>query len=127
MSEIYDGKTLSDLFRDIVELAAVKRTKLDDIIYDLRGHVKTSDDVVCIAPIIKDFFDVSIKNDDQLTKVATIAQRVITAEKNAGAGLDSLLSEEEKDELLKMASKSSEEDELKRLETISKDLAKGID
>jgi len=52
-----------------------------------------------IAPIIRDLIDSSIKNDDHLIKLATIAQRLATAEAK-GIGEDGWLSEHEKAQLL---------------------------
>ena len=52
-----------------------------------------------IGPILKDLVDVSIRNDDALIKLATIAQRLAAAEAK-GIGEDGWLSEHEKTQLL---------------------------
>ena len=52
-----------------------------------------------IAPIIKDLIEVSVKNDDHLIKLATIAQRLAAAEAK-GIVEDGWLSEHEKTQLL---------------------------
>jgi argininosuccinate lyase len=52
-----------------------------------------------LGPIIKDLIDSSIKNDDQLVKLASIAQKIITADKKT-EGQDGFLTEEEKAQLL---------------------------
>jgi argininosuccinate lyase len=56
-------------------------------------------DVGMLGPIIKDLIDSSIKNDDQLVKLASIAQKIITADKKT-EGQDGFLTEEEKAQLL---------------------------
>jgi hypothetical protein len=52
-----------------------------------------------LGPIIKDLIDSSIKNDDQLVKLASIAQKIITADKKT-EGQDGFLTEDEKAQLL---------------------------
>jgi ferritin-like protein len=101
--QIYDFETqFPDIVNKIIDIVSVKRTTLQDIIYDLRNSIKQHEDIVTIAPIIKDFFDVAVKNDEQLVKVAALMQRQITSQKS-GNNFDELLSESEKEELLKTA------------------------
>ena len=63
------------------------------------GLVKNVGEATVIAPIIKDLIEVSVKNDDHLIKLATIAQRLASAEAK-GIGEDGWLSESEKAQLL---------------------------
>ena len=52
-----------------------------------------------VAPIIKEYMDVSIKNDEHLVKLAGVLQRIIS--KSQGESDESmLLSDEEKAELM---------------------------
>ena len=65
----------------------------------IHGFIQTIDDVVMVAPIIKEYMDVSIKNDEHLVKLAGVLQRIIS--KSSGTNEESmLLSESEKDELM---------------------------
>jgi hypothetical protein len=61
--------------------------------------IKHAGDVAVIGPIIKDLIETSVKNDDQLVKLATIAQRIIAGEKKT-EGQEGYLSAEEKAQLL---------------------------
>ena len=61
-----------------------------------------------IGPIIKDLIDTSVKNDDHLIKLATIAQRIMLAN-NKGSGDDGFLTEEEKAQLLNDLQETKEE------------------
>jgi hypothetical protein len=99
--EVFQGKSLPDLLKDIHDNAVEKRTKIGSIITQLVGFITSSDEARMIAPLIKDFYDVGVKNDEQVVKVATIAQRVIASEQEASSG-DSgfLLSDFEKDRLI---------------------------
>jgi hypothetical protein len=53
-----------------------------------------------IGPLIKDLIDTSVKNDDQLVKLANLAQKLVLSEKKS-EGQDGFLSDFEKQQLLK--------------------------
>ena len=97
--EIFEGKTFQDLTKDIYENSRKKKLQIDLLIQEIHGFIQTIDDVVMVAPIIKEYMDVSIKNDEHLVKLAGVLQRIIS--KSTGASEESmLLSESEKDELM---------------------------
>ena len=98
-NEIFKGKTFQDLTKDIYENSQKKKLQIDLLIQEIHGFITTIDDVVMVAPIIKEYMDVSIKNDEHLVKLAGVLQRIIS--KSTGASEESmLLSESEKDELM---------------------------
>ena len=97
--EIFEGKTFQDLTRDIYENSQKKKLQIDLLIQEVHGFITTIDDVIMVAPIIKEYMDVSIKNDEHLVKLAGVLQRIIS--KSNGADDESmLLSESEKEELM---------------------------
>ena len=97
--EIFEGKTFQDLTRDIYENSQKKKLQIDLLIQEIHGFITTIDDVVMVAPIIKEYMDASIKNDEHLVKLAGVLQRIIS--KSQGADDESmLLSESEKEELM---------------------------
>ena len=97
--EIFEGKTFQDLTRDIYENSQKKKLQIDLLIQEIHGFITTIDDVVMVAPIIKEYMDVSIKNDEHLVKLAGVLQRIIS--KSSGADDESmLLSDSEKEELM---------------------------
>ena len=97
--EIFKGKTFQDLTKDIYENSQKKKLQIDLLIQEIHGFIQTIDDVVMVAPIIKEYMDVSIKNDEHLVKLAGVLQRIIS--KSSGANEESmLLSESEKEELM---------------------------
>ena len=127
MSDVFEGKTLQDLLQEIHGNTLDKRQTISDIISELRGFIKQIDDVVVVAPIIKDYLDILIKNDEHLIKIGTIVQRIISAEsykKGGGATLEDLFSEEEKEQLLQEAKKELTA-ELDKLEEKTKAIAEG--
>ena len=97
--QLFDGKNLSSLFKDIYDNQQVKKKNISEMIESLRKLIKSVGEATVIAPIIRDLIDSSIKNDDHLIKLATIAQRLAQSEAK-GIGEDGWLSEHEKSQLL---------------------------
>lgn len=97
--KLFDGKNLSSLFKDIYENQQNKKKNISEMIESLRKLIKNVGEATVLAPIIKDLIDTSVKNDDHLIKLATIAQRLAAAEAK-GIGEDGWLSEYEKNQLL---------------------------
>ena len=98
-NEIFEGKTFQDLTKDIYENTTNKKKQIDLLISEIHGFITTIDDVVMVAPIIKEYMEVSVNNDEHLVKLAGVLQRIIT--KSQGDGDETmLLSESEKEELM---------------------------
>jgi len=97
--QLFDGKNLSSLFKDIYENQQNKKKNISEMIESLRKFIKNVGEATVLAPIIRDLIDTSVKNDDHLIKLATIAQRLAAAEAK-GIGEDGWLSEHEKTQLL---------------------------
>ena len=97
--EIFEGKTFQDLTKDIYENTTKRKVQIDLLISEIHGFIQTIDDVVMVAPIIKEYMDTAVKNDEHLVKLAGVLQRIIS--KSSGASEESmLLSDSEKDELM---------------------------
>jgi len=97
-NKIFDGKTFEDLTRDIYENQQNKKLQLDLLIQEIHGMIQTMDDAVLITPLIKELFEVAIKNDEHLVKLASVWQRILGKGNNDDDGM--LLSENEKEELI---------------------------
>ena len=98
--EIFEGKSLSSLFEDIYKNTEYNRKQLDILTKELVQFIKDGDTAVQIVPMIKEYLEINVKNDDQLVKMAGIVQRLISAEGKAGSEDEFGLSEEEKTQLL---------------------------
>ena len=97
--EIFEGKTFQDLTKDIYENTTKRKTQIDLLISEIHGFITTIDDVVMVAPIIKEYMDTAVKNDEHLVKLAGVLQRIIS--KSGGESDESmLLSDAEKEELM---------------------------
>jgi hypothetical protein len=97
--QLFDGKNLSSLFKDIYDNQQAKKKNISEMIESLRKLIRNVGEATVLAPIIRDLIDSSIKNDDHLIKLATIAQRLAAAEAK-GIGEDGWLSEAEKAQLV---------------------------
>ena len=97
--EIFEGKTFQDLTKDIYENTSKRKVQIDLLISEIHGFITTIDDVVLVAPIIKEYMDTAVRNDEHLVKLAGVLQRIIS--KSQGDSDESmLLSDEEKEELM---------------------------
>lgn len=97
--QLFPGKNLSNLFEDIYTNQVQKKVKISALIEELKSHVKSSNDIAVLAPIINDMIGQSVRNDEHLIKLATIAQRLIVAQHKT-EGDDGYLTETEKQQLL---------------------------
>ena len=74
--EIFEGKSLSGLLEDIYNNSTKTKKQIDILTEELSKFVKRVSDVPVISPIIKEYLDVSIKNDEQLVKIAQVITRL---------------------------------------------------
>jgi hypothetical protein len=124
--ELFKGKNLSSLFEDIYNNQLSKKAKISTLIEELKKMIRHAGDVASIGPILSSLIDSSVKNDDQLVKLATIATRIISAEKKT-EGQDGFLSEFEKNQLLQELEETKQEVErVDSLEFELEDLKKKI-
>ena len=127
-NEIFEGKTFQDLTKDIYENTTKRKVQIDLLISEIHGFITTIDDVVMVAPIIKEYMDTAVRNDEHLVKLAGVLQRIIS--KSQGESDESmLLSDEEKADLMGTLQDTvaALEKESQRLETIKdKTIQKGF-
>ena len=97
--EIFEGKSFQDLTKDIYKNTTDRKKQIDLLISEIHGFITTIDDVVMIAPIIKEYMDVAVKNDEHLVKLAGVIQRII-AKSSSGDEESFLLSDSEKEDLI---------------------------
>ena len=88
-----------DILEEIHKNSTDKKVQIDLLISELTGYIQTANDVVQIVPLISQYLDVAVKNDEQLVKLATLVQRLLSVEAK-GTEQSNLLSESEKDQLL---------------------------
>jgi len=96
---IFGDKNFSDLSQEIYENTKLKKTQIDLLIQEVHGYIQGIEDIAIVGPIIKELMDVGIKNDDNLVKLATIYQRIISKQPIDDSDIN-LLSDEEKEQLM---------------------------
>lgn len=100
--EIYKGKSFSSLCKEIVVNQNEKKDQLDILVSELRTLIKTVNDAMIIVPLIKDYMDVGVKNDEQLVKLAAVIQRILSKQNEGGDGLGGpfMITDEERKQLM---------------------------
>ena len=101
--ELFKGTNFSDLMRDVYHNSKKKSRQIDTLIKSLEPMIKNIGDASIIVPMIKDYLEVSVKNDDALVKLAAVVQRLVTANSKDDDGNEFGLSEEERKRLLEEA------------------------
>jgi len=113
---LFGKKTFADLLKEIHTNSSTKEKEIKSLIEGLKPFITSAGDAVIIVPLIKDYLDVSVKNDDLLIKMAGIVQRAM----NSSSNEDSMLISDAEKEMLfesiqQLNSKSEEEVPIRKL------------
>jgi len=117
---LFDDKSFSDILKEIHKNQTKKSKQLASLIAELRPLVQSLGDATVVVPLIKEYMEISVKNDDQLIKMAAIVQRLSTSTSVSGDG--GLLTDEEMSQLMDVAEEISKTvEEPKQLPDVHKD------
>lgn len=103
---IFAGKKFSELLEDIYNHSIDKKQQIDGLINDLANvakNAKSGRTLDWIIPYAKEYLDISVKNDENLVKLAQIIQRSMASEIRSISSTDkndNILTEKEKEQLL---------------------------
>ena len=98
-SDIFGEKKLKDLFQEIYNNQKKKEKQISSLIEELKPLIDDIGDATLVVPLIKEYLEIGVKNDEQLIKMATIIQRCLNSDSgNSGEGY--LISDDEKAQLL---------------------------
>tara|TARA_R100001591_G_scaffold101480_1_gene108258 strand:+ start:1552 stop:1929 length:378 start_codon:yes stop_codon:yes gene_type:complete len=97
--KVFEGKSLQDLFKDIYDNSSETKKQIDVLVQDVIKFCTDASTAVAIIPMLKDYMEVHVKNDEQLVKLAGIVQKLVTAQSKGSEG-EFGLSEKEKEQLL---------------------------
>lgn len=113
---LFGKKTFADLLKEIHTNSSNKEKEIRGLIESLKPFITSAGDAVIIVPLIKDYLDVSVKNDDLLIKMAGIVQRAMNSSPNED---NMLISDAEKEMLFEsiqqLNTKSEEEIPVRKL------------
>jgi len=94
---IFGKKKFNDILEEIYDNQKKKEKQISALISELKPLINDIGDATLIVPLIKEYLEISVKNDEQLIKMATIIQRAINnTSDDGGFGI----SDEEKAQLL---------------------------
>jgi hypothetical protein len=99
--ELFKGKSFSDILKDIYDNSKKKDRQVNLLIAELKPLIKNIGDATIIVPLIKEYLEIGVKNDEHLVKLAAVAQRLMTAAAKSNPEMgDYGLTDEEKRQLL---------------------------
>ena len=83
-TEIFGSKKFSDLLKDIYDNQKKKDRQINLLIADLKPLITNIGDAALLVPVIKDYMEVSVKNDEHLVKLAAVIQRMVSTKNEEG-------------------------------------------
>jgi len=95
--KIFGKKKFSDILSEIYDNQKRKETQISALIQELKPLINDIGDATLIVPLIKEYMDLGIKNDEQLIKMSTIIQRALNSNESENDSFG--LSENEKKQL----------------------------
>jgi methyl-accepting chemotaxis protein len=100
---VFGNTSLSDLFKQIHKNNKDIDKKIEDFIETMKPMATANaGNATNLMPVVKDLIDVNVKNNEQLVKMAAIAQRAATSSNNNSNDLfdmgeiEALLAEQKK-------------------------------
>jgi hypothetical protein len=112
--ELFKGTSLSDLFKKINHNSERNKIQIETLIQELMTFIKDPNSAYQLFPMISDYMEANIRNDEVLVKLAAVVQRVIQTETKSVDG-EFGLSDTEKEQIIG------------KLEEATKDLQKEVD
>ena len=94
---IFGKKKFSDVLEEIYNNQQKKDKQVTALINELKPLISDIGDATLVVPLIKEYMEISVKNDDILIKMAALAQRAMATLTSDGS---LTISDEEKDQLL---------------------------
>ena len=94
---VFGKKKFADLLEEIYTNQKRREAQVTALISELKPMVTDIGDATLIVPLIKEYMEIGVKNDDALIKMATLVQRALNSTTEDG-GLG--ISDEEKQQLL---------------------------
>ena len=107
-SKVFGKKSFSDILKEIYDNQKKKELQITTLIGELKPLINDIGDATLIVPLIKEYMELGIKNDEQLVKMATIVQRALASNKSEEEGFG--MTEDEKAQLLSEVKKFNSKD-----------------
>jgi len=101
-SNVWGKKKFSDILKEIYDNQKKKELQISALIGELKPLINDIGDATLIVPLIKEYMEIGVKNDEQLIKMATIVQRALQVQSQNNSN-ELAFSEEEKAQLFDLA------------------------
>lgn len=102
-SLLFDDKSFSDLLRDVYNNTKKKENQINGLIDQLKPLIRNMTDASLMVPLIKEYLEISVKNDDNLVRLTAIIQRLLVVGAKSEKGDELGLTEAERSQLLQEA------------------------
>jgi hypothetical protein len=99
---VFKKKRFSDILEEIYENQKKKESQISALIGELKPLINDIGDATLVVPLIKEYMEIGVKNDEQLIKMATIVQRALQVQSQNNSN-ELAFSEEEKAQLFDLA------------------------
>jgi hypothetical protein len=86
--KLFGETSLSDIFKQIHKNNKKIDGQIEGLVTALKPLINSAGEAVMVMPVVKDLIDVNVKNNDQLVKIAGIAQRASSPTKASDAFYD---------------------------------------
>ena len=73
---IFGTKTVSDVLKEIYDNSKNKSKQVNALIGELKPLVENIGDATLVVPMIKEYLEVGVKNDEHLIKMVALVQRL---------------------------------------------------
>jgi hypothetical protein len=112
-SVVFGKKKFSNILEEIYNNQKKKEKQISGLISELKPLINDIGDATLIVPLIKEYMDIGVRNDEQLIKMATIVQRAL----NNSSSEDTMgITEDEKQQLMEELDKLNTNFEDKKAE-----------
>ena len=95
--KIFGKKKFSDILEEIYLNQKKKEEQISTLISELKPLIQDIGDATLIVPLLKEYLEISVKNDEQLIKMANIVQKAVQTDVSED---DFGMTDEEKEQLL---------------------------
>ena len=103
---VFGSKKFSDILEEIYNKQKKKEEQISTLISELKPLIQDIGDATLVVPLLKEYLEISVKNDEQLIKMANIVQKAVQNDVDD----DSFgMTEEEKQQLLNEVKKFGED------------------
>lgn len=103
---IFGNKKFNDLLKELHNRNVKKEQEFAGLVSQLRGLIANVTDALTIAPLIGDYMNLSVKNDDNFIKFIAVIQKAMDRGSDTG---DFTFTEDEKAKLLEEADKLTQD------------------